>query len=55
MQVDRLNYLETFFPIAKITIVKTLIFISSLKGLFLHQLDVSNSYYEIGKCTKLHK
>jgi hypothetical protein len=43
-QTYGINYEETYSPIAKMTIVKTIIVMAAAKGWSLHQMDVKNAF-----------
>jgi hypothetical protein len=43
-QTYGINYKETYSPIVKMTIVKTIIIMAAAKGLSLHQMDVKNVF-----------
>ena len=43
-QIEAINFLDTFSPIAKLTIVRFLLPIATTKSWHLHQLDVDNAF-----------
>ena len=43
-QTASLDYLETFSPVVKITILRILLSIAATKGWYLHQLDVNTTF-----------
>ena len=43
-QQEGLDFRETFSPVAKMTSVKTLLIISTVRGWHLVQLDVNNAF-----------
>lgn len=44
-QIEGLGYFDTYSPVAKITIVRTIIALSSCKQWYLHQLDLNNAFW----------
>mgnify|MGYP000538874717 FL=1 len=45
-QMHDVDYEETFAPIAKMTIVRTVIALAAVKGWHLHQMDVKNAFFQ---------
>uniref|UniRef100_A0A6N2LKM2 CCHC-type domain-containing protein n=1 Tax=Salix viminalis TaxID=40686 RepID=A0A6N2LKM2_SALVM len=43
-QIEGVDYRETFAPVAKLTIVRVLLSLTSIKGWHLHQLNVNNAF-----------
>ncbi|MCO5615162.1 hypothetical protein L7F22_069451 [Adiantum nelumboides] len=47
-QTNGIDYEETFAPIAKMAIVRTIIAVAKAKGWILHQMDVKNAFLHGG-------
>ena len=48
-QTHGVDYKETFAPMAKMTIVRTVIALVAAKGWNLHQMNIKNAFINIGK------
>ena len=44
-QREGINYFDTYAQVARISSIRTLIEISALKGLYIHQMDVKISFF----------
>ncbi len=43
-QIYGIDYEETYSPIAKMTTIRVIIIMATIKGWFLHQMDVKNAF-----------
>ncbi|KAJ9536585.1 hypothetical protein OSB04_un000234 [Centaurea solstitialis] len=44
-QREGIDYFDTYAPVARISSIRTLIAISALKGLYIHQMDVKTAFF----------
>ena len=41
-----MDYVDTFAPVAELTTIRTVLAVAVIKGWFLHQMDVSNTFLD---------